>query len=243
MAHLLRIGLRAGPVAAAASFAAGQYRHDKPMSVQCDNFKSQISAMKFDPKASQSTLLYKNFTKRYGSGKGTQLFFPDVQELLREIGIVDQYIASRLFKVMDADRSGSVSYDELAKFCSVLGRGGSEAKMRFIFDACDLNENGKIESCELRRLLRHMLINCQSKLPNFLIVSTEADVAMFADLELEQIAAAVANRMVFEIFNVADTDKGGTINFKEFQFWYKRGDKTVKAFNDIFALFDLLVVE
>lgn len=240
MAQFLRLGLRAGPVAVA-SLAATQYRIDKPI-VWCD-IKKQTSSIKVDAKSMQGTLLYKNYTKRYGSDKTTQLFFPDVMELLKELGITNQYLASRIFKVMDDDNSGSVSYDELSKFCGILGHGNPDGKMKFIFDACDLNGNGEIESDELRKFLKHMMLNCHAKLPSFVLVSAESDVAMFADLELDQIASAVANRMVYDIFKVADTDKGGTISFKEYSFWYKRHDKTVKAFNEVFELFNLLVAE
>merc|ERR1712217_839929 len=204
---------------------------------------SAYMTAKKDPESMKGTKLYKNFAARYGTSKNTQLFFSDVEELLKEAGITDQYISSRIFKCMDDDKSGSVSYTEMAQFCAMLGRGSMDEKMRFIFDACDLNSNGQIEAYELRKFLKHLMINCASKLPHYVILTSEQDIAMFADLETDKIAGAVSNRMVYDIFKIADADKGCSIDFKEFSFWYKRGDKSVKSFVDVFKLFDLLVVE
>jgi len=231
----LRYGFRAA--AAAAGFAASGLDLPHKRSF-CDEGPKSTSSRK-----KTETMLQQVYNQRYGASKSNQLFFTDVHDLLKEVALPDEYIASRIFKVMDSDKSGSVSHTEMVSFCKQLGSGSRQDRVKFVFDACDLNLNGSIDAYELRKLLQHMIITCHNTVPNYAIVSNDYDAALFADLDPEMISHLLANRMVYDIFKVADTDKSGTINFKEFSFWFNRGDRSVKALNTLFHLFDKLVAE
>lgn len=187
--------------------------------------------------------MFKAFTRRYGTRKNVMLFRPDVRELLSEIGIKNEYTAQRIFSCMDEDDSGAVDYKEMASFCKMLGNGKQADRMKFIFNACDINADGHINHFEFRKLVKNIIENCHETVPSYSIIKKERDVAMFADCTIEEIAAVVGNRLSYEIFKEADKDKSDTLELKEFMFWFTRGGKIVNEFAELFKLFDLLASE
>lgn len=228
-------------------------------------------AMSTETTKATELALQRVYTQRYGASKSTQLVFGDVHDLFKEVAekdaptlgldlsfaspvelsfwlqqeaaLPDEYIATRLFKVMDADNSGSVSHSELVSFCRQLGSGSRWDKIQFVFDACDLNGTGKIKRHDLRDFLQHMIITCHTTMPNYSMISHEYHAAMFRDIDPVTISLVTANRMVHDIFRVADMERNGTIDFTDFAFWFDRGGRSVKALNELFKLFDNLVVQ
>merc|ERR1712008_197052 len=61
------------------------------------------------------------------------------------------------------------------------------------------------------------------------------------DMENDTVSQLYANRVAHEVFVQADRDKSGTINFKEFMFWAKRGGRTVDQFFELFPIFSVFL--
>merc|ERR1712032_66127 len=122
--------------------------------------------------------------------------------------------------------------------------GGTQStRLRFIFDACDVHGEHKVEPEALRTMLKQLILNCHETVPSFAMTKTEEEAAMFADLSLEHMATVIANLMVFDMFKAADTKKSGALDFKALNFWFSRGDKVAKNFAELFTFFDLLAAE
>lgn len=232
MAYMIRFGRPLGAVAAAAAGISTAHRFQRQQNVQC--------LAKTKSTGHEQTRMFQAYTKRYGTNKNVQLSLADVAEILREVGIKNDYIISRLFMGMDDDNSGTVEFKEVIKFCKTLSQGTQSDKAKFLFSACDLNNNGQIEMFEMRKLLKNMMLSCHESLPDYTLVKTEADVNMLADLDIATIAVILGNRMAYELFLAADTDKGGTIDFKEFSFWLNRGGKSQRELVALFPFFEIL---
>lgn len=191
----------------------------------------------------QNTALYRSFESKFGEEKKVNLSPRDIASLLAGVGIQNEYVASRVFRCIDDDGNGKIKREELLAFCRLLGSGTRQERAKFLFAACDLNNNGRIDQDEMRRILRHMLLNCHLAVPGFQLVTTEADAALFSGLTPDQIALLQANRLAFDIFKDADLDGNGAIDLKEFLFWFSRGSENVDKFAEIFQFFDLMVAE
>jgi Ca2+-binding EF-hand superfamily protein len=61
-----------------------------------------------------------------------------------------------LFKTFDVDKSGTISFKELATALSVLGHGSPAEKLGFMFDLYDIDGSGSLESTEIQLLLHQM---------------------------------------------------------------------------------------
>jgi len=62
-------------------------------------------------------------------------------------------IISRLFSFFDKDNNGHVDFWEIIAGLSVMCRGSFEEKSRFTFDLYDIDNQGKLDRANLRRLL------------------------------------------------------------------------------------------
>lgn len=191
-------------------------------------------------KEHDQTLLYQKYTARYGDRKNVNMTYLDVRELLHDLNIRNEYLVGRIFNIMDEDGSGTVDIDEMTKFCEGLAHGTFNQKSKFIFRACDINRNGVIEEYEIRKMIKNMILACHDGVPEYAMAKDEKEAALYHDLTNNAIAQFKANMMSFEVFKVADKDNSGGIDWKEFNFWIKRGGKSVNAFFELFHVFDLL---
>lgn len=192
---------------------------------------------------SHDTALYRAYESKYGTGKNVQLTFSDVAYLLKGIGLKNPYLASRLFQAMDDDHSGTVTYDEMNVFCRTLALGSKQDKAKFMFDSCDTNGNGKVEVSEMRLMTKNLCLTCHETLPEFVMLKSDADIALCEDLELDQIATVVSNRLCYQMFKDADTKKTGRMNYKDFEMWIVRNQAAAHEFSDLFAVFDHLLAK
>jgi len=188
----------------------------------------------------KGTRLYEAYTKKFGTAKSVQLTFTDIRNLLQEVGVKNDYIAGRIFFVMDADGSGTVDIKEMTSFCKKLANGKPQEKAQFLFKACDLNNNNLIEKTEMRSMLKNLCLWCAQEVPSYSMITNERDAELYADLHGEVLAQVIANRIVADMFQAADTDKSGTISMKEFMFWVNRGGKSLVELIGLFPAFNAL---
>lgn len=209
----------------------------QPSVVEC---ASTPHFLRSGDKEGSNTVLFQKFTARYGNRRNAQMNYLDVQELLKELNIRNPYLVGRIFAIMDEDGGGTVDIDEMTSFCTKLAKGSFNAKARFVFNACDINNNGVIEEYEIRKMIKNLVLACHDSVPHYTMAKTEEDASLFHDIELHEVAQFIANKMCYEIFKIADKDKDGHVDWKEFSFWIKRGGRTVDSFFELFSVFDAL---
>lgn len=191
----------------------------------------------------RDTALYKAYEAKYGTGKNVQLTFSDVTYLLKGIGLKNSYLASRLFQAMDDDQSGTVTYDEMNQFCRKLALGTRQDKAKFMFDAVDADGSGTVELNEMRQMVKALCLTCHETLPEFVLLKSDAEVALCEDLDIDKIATVVSNRLCYQMFRDCDQKKTGKTTYKDFEMWIIRNQASAHEFSDLFALFDHLLTK
>lgn len=249
MAFFLRAARPAGAVLAmgagvalASKFQPHLFQHQLQI-VSCDQKVSKkTSKMSIAEKsATQDTALYQAYKEKFGASKTIQLTFADIQVLLKGIGIKNIYLSSRLFQAMDEDKGGTVDFDEMNHFCHTLAKGTRQEKAKFMFDACDTNDNGMVEPMEMRRMVKNLAISCHETLPTYVLLKSEQDVALCEDLEIPDIATVISNRLVYQMFHDIDNKKTGSMKYPDFEKWIIRNSAPAQEFGHLFALFDHLL--
>jgi len=86
-------------------------------------------------------------------------------------------------------------------------------------------------------------MTCHEALPNFVLLKTEADVALCEDLSLDEITTVVSNRLCYQMFQDCDQKKKGHLKYKHFEQWIVRNLGAAHEFNDLFAVFDHLLAK
>jgi len=189
------------------------------------------------------TLLFMAYKRKYGESKKTQLTLNDVKSLLKELGMKNDVLVSRIFKCMDDDDSGTVDFQEMCAFCNLLAKGTEDDKFKFLFKACDVSDSGSIDKEEMRTMIKEMALTCIDLYPEWSMVRNETDANLWAHIEMDDVAQLYANRLARNVFLQADRDKSGDLNLKEFIFWAKRGGKSVDHFFELFPIFSVFIKE
>lgn len=118
----------------------------------------------------------------------------DQREFQKALGIKDEYFATKLFSLFDADHSGTININEFLHSVENLILDSDEEKLKFAYRLHDVNGDGKIEKAELAALITASLTENNLQFPQ------------------EQI-----DDLVDIFFLSADVDKSGSISFEEFK--------------------------
>ncbi|CAN6457590.1 unnamed protein product [Victoria cruziana] len=132
-----------------------------------------------------------------------------------------------MFTNMDTDKSGTITYEELKTGLARLGSRLSEAEVRQLMDAADVDGNGSIDYIEFitATMHRHKLEREENLFKAFeyfdkdksgYITKDELEVAM-KDYGMGDEAT------IREIIAEVDTDNDGRINYEEFATMMKSG--------------------
>ena len=63
-------------------------------------------------------------------------------------------LAHALFVALDRSCSGTLDEEEFVCGFAVLAHGDAEARLRLVFDVCDLDRDGRLSAMELKRCAR-----------------------------------------------------------------------------------------
>ncbi|KAM4661674.1 NADPH oxidase 5-like [Amazona ochrocephala] len=129
--------------------------------------------------------------KQFGSIAGPDKEI-DLEGFKTALQVKESFFAERFFALFDADRSGTISLEELLEALSLLVHGNEMDKLRFLFQVYDVDGSGSIDPDELRLVLRCCLRESAIALPE----------ERLADLTLA-------------LFEAADKDHSGSITFEE----------------------------
>uniref|UniRef100_A0A6B2L6T2 EF-hand domain-containing protein n=1 Tax=Arcella intermedia TaxID=1963864 RepID=A0A6B2L6T2_9EUKA len=128
----------------------------------------------------------------------------EFKTLLLSLGIfpgLSDAAAESLFKVVDADGSGTIEFRELVLALSLLTRGTTEEKLGYMFDAFDKDKSGELDTNEIHLITEQM-----------------KTVAEFLQRDPKKIEPFIEN-----ILKKADVDGNGTITKDE---WISVGSRT-----------------
>ncbi|KAI3816311.1 hypothetical protein L1987_16004 [Smallanthus sonchifolius] len=133
----------------------------------------------------------------------------------------------QMFKNMDTDRSGSITYDELKTGLSKLGSRLSEAEMQQLMEAADVDKNGTIDYIEFvtATMHRHKLDREENLRKAFDFFDNDNSGYITRD-ELKHSMTQYGmgdEETINEVLDDVDTDKDGKINYEEFVTMMRKG--------------------
>mgnify|MGYP001161144204 FL=1 len=117
----------------------------------------------------------------------------DRDEFQKGLELSNELIVNRIFDIFDKDKNNFIDSDEFISGIELIINGNQEEKIRFAFDIHDFDASGDIDPTELKVLIKNILLENN------------------LDFDVFQI-----DLIVDEIFQKADLDQSGTIDFNEF---------------------------
>ncbi|KAG0497060.1 hypothetical protein HPP92_001751 [Vanilla planifolia] len=133
----------------------------------------------------------------------------------------------QMFKNMDTDRSGTITYEELKIGLNKLGSKLSETEVQQLMDAADVDKNGSIDYIEFitATMHRHKLEKDEHLYKAFQYFDKDGSGYITRD-ELRQTMTQYGmgdEATISEIIDDVDTDKDGRINYDEFVAMMRKG--------------------
>ncbi|KAK8945943.1 Calcium-dependent protein kinase isoform 2 [Platanthera guangdongensis] len=133
----------------------------------------------------------------------------------------------QMFKNLDTDRSGTITYDELKTGLKKLGSKLSEAEVQQLMDAADVDKSGTIDYIEFiaATMHRHKLEKDEHLYKAFQYFDKDDSGYITRD-ELQQAMTKYGmgdEATISEIIDEVDIDKDGRINYDEFVAMMRKG--------------------
>ncbi|GLJ44844.1 hypothetical protein SUGI_0943380 [Cryptomeria japonica] len=132
-----------------------------------------------------------------------------------------------MFKTMDTDNSGTITYEELKTGLARLGSRISDPEVRQLMDAADVDGNGTIDYLEFITATVHM--NRMDKEDHIYSAFQYFDKDNSGYITKEELEQALKNfglgdeESIRDIIAEVDTDNDGRINYDEFACMMRRG--------------------
>ncbi|KAG8661858.1 calcium-dependent protein kinase 1 [Manihot esculenta] len=138
-----------------------------------------------------------------------------------------------MFKSMDTDNSGTVTYEELKAGLPKLGTEISESEVRQLLEAADVDGNGTIDYTEFITATMHM--NRMEREDHLYKAFEYFDKDKSGYITIEELEHALKKykmgdaKTIKEIIVEVDTDKDGRINYEEFVAMMRKGNPDLIA--------------
>ncbi|XP_058098341.1 calcium-dependent protein kinase 29-like isoform X1 [Magnolia sinica] len=132
-----------------------------------------------------------------------------------------------MFKNMDTDQSGTITYEELKIGLSRLGSKLSESEVKELMDAADIDKNGSIDYYEFitATMHQHRIEREENIYSAFRFFDKDGSGFITRD-ELKQAMNQYGmgdEAAIDEVINDVDTDNDGRINYEEFVAMMRKG--------------------
>ncbi|CAO2837691.1 unnamed protein product [Amaranthus hypochondriacus] len=133
-----------------------------------------------------------------------------------------------MFKSIDTDNSGTITYEELKSGLPKLGTRLSEKEVKQLMEAADVDGNGTIDYMEFITATMHM--NRMEEGDHIYKAFEYFDVDKSGYITMEELAQALKKynmgdaKTIREIIAEVDTDNDGKINYDEFVAMMKKGN-------------------
>ncbi|KAF5191118.1 Calcium-dependent protein kinase protein [Thalictrum thalictroides] len=138
-----------------------------------------------------------------------------------------------MFKSMDTDNSGTITYEELKTGLPKLGTKLSEIEVRQLMEAADVDGNGTIDYIEFITATMHM--NRMEKEDHLYTAFQFFDKDKSGYITMEELEQALTKynmgdaKTIKEIIAEVDTDNDGRINYDEFAAMMRKGNPDIVA--------------
>ncbi|XP_072962091.1 calcium-dependent protein kinase 29-like [Typha angustifolia] len=134
---------------------------------------------------------------------------------------------TQMFKNMDTDKNGTITFDELKTGLSRLGSRVTEEEVKALMEGADVDKNGSIDYLEFTTAMmnRHKLDRKETLIKAFQHFDKDGSGYITRD-ELKE---AMGDRgmgdeaTINEVLDDVDTDKDGRINYEEFEAMMRKG--------------------
>lgn len=133
-----------------------------------------------------------------------------------------------MFKSMDTDNSGTITYEELKAGLPKLGTRISESEVRQLMEAADVDGNGTIDYIEFISATMHM--NRMEKEEHLYTAFEYFDKDKSGYITMDELGEALKKynmgdqQTIKEIIAEVDTDNDGNINYEEFAAMMRKGN-------------------
>ena len=95
--------------------------------------------------------LYRAFKQECPTGISSEEKFKDIYQKLFPLGDSSKY-ARLVFRFIDRDRTGGITFGDFMDFLSVLTRGSTQDKILWSFEFYDINRDGVISTDEISKV-------------------------------------------------------------------------------------------
>ena len=119
--------------------------------------QKEVEQITSETKWNKKTLeeLQKDFNK-HDSDKSGSLNVSEFKELMKSRLNMTNEGLENLFKLMDTDNGGNISFKELVIALNQLGNGDAKEKLAYVFDMYDTDGNGKLDHKEIEHIVEQM---------------------------------------------------------------------------------------
>ncbi|CAA0838199.1 Calcium-dependent protein kinase 3 [Striga hermonthica] len=136
-----------------------------------------------------------------------------------------------MFKSMDTDNSGTITYEELKAGLPKLGTKLSESEVKQLMEAADVDGNGTIDYIEFITATMHM--NRMEREDHLYKAFEYFDKDKSGYITMEELEHAMKeynmgdSKTIKEILTEVDTDRDGKINYDEFAAMMRKGNPEI----------------
>ncbi|KAJ8464656.1 hypothetical protein OPV22_027208 [Ensete ventricosum] len=154
--------------------------------------------------------------------------------IAEHLSIEEVEVIRDMFKLMDTDNNGKVSFEELKTGLQKVGSQLAEPEMKLLMEAADVDGNGALDYGEFVAVIIHLqrLSNDEHLRRAFMFF--DKDGSNF--IELDELSEALADEsgqtdinVLHDIIREVDTDQDGRISYDEFVAMMKAGTDWRKA--------------
>nr|XP_009388458.1 PREDICTED: calcium-dependent protein kinase 10-like [Musa acuminata subsp. malaccensis] len=154
--------------------------------------------------------------------------------IAEHLSVEEVEVIRDMFKLMDTDNNGKVSFEELKTGLQKVGSQLAESEMKLLMEAADVDGNGALDYGEFVAVIIHLqrLSNDEHLRRAFMFF--DKDGSDF--IELDELSEALADEsgqtdinVLHDILREVDTDQDGRISYEEFVAMMKAGTDWRKA--------------
>uniref|UniRef100_A0ACD6AHL8 Uncharacterized protein n=1 Tax=Avena sativa TaxID=4498 RepID=A0ACD6AHL8_AVESA len=134
---------------------------------------------------------------------------------------LDKYV--QMFHLMDKDKNGNLSLEELMEGLHINGQPVPESEIRMLLEAADTDGNGTLDCDEFVTVSLHLKKMTNDEYLASAFRYFDKDGSGFIELDELRQELGPNEQAILEIIRDVDTDKDGRISYQEFELMMKSG--------------------